>query len=136
MTRECPLPHDGVYTRLQPSSIHGVGVFAICNIPKGTYIFEPDDDDTVFVPALKIRSLSPEVRRLYEDFCVLEDGIYEYPPSLNKLTPAWFLNHSKSPNVSADSSLKFFADRDIEAGEELTADYGTYSENESDDKLD
>ncbi|MGD0857691.1 MAG: SET domain-containing protein [Terracidiphilus sp.] len=136
MTGKRPLPHDGVYTRLKPSSIHGVGVFAICDIPKGTYIFEPDNDDTAFVPADGIRSLSPEVRRLYEDFCVLEDGVYECPSSLNKLTPAWFLNHSKSPNVSADSSLKFFAIRDIEAGEELTADYGTYSENESDIKLD
>jgi SET domain-containing protein len=135
MTRNGPLPHDGVYTRLQPSSIHGVGVFAICGIPKGTYIFEPDDDDTVFVPAREVRSLPPEVRRLYEDFCVLEDEVYECPSSLNKLTPSWYLNHSKSPNVSADSSLKFFAIRDIEAGEELTADYGTYSENESDSNL-
>ena len=134
--RKGPLPHDGVYSRLKPSSTHGVGVFAIRDIPKGTYIFEPDDDDTVFVPAQEVRSLSPEVRRLYEDFCVLEGEVYECPSSLNKLTPAWFLNHSKNPNVSADFSLKFFAMRDIETGEELTTDYGTYSENESDNKLD
>ena len=34
------LPHEGVYTRIKPSNIHGVGVFAISDIPKGTYVFE------------------------------------------------------------------------------------------------
>jgi len=38
----------------------------------------------------------------------------------------------KNPNVAADSSLNFYAIRNIEEGEELTVDYGTYSENESD----
>jgi hypothetical protein len=33
------LPHDDVYTRLQCSPIHGVGVFAIRDVPKGTNIF-------------------------------------------------------------------------------------------------
>lgn len=32
------MPHDDVYTRLGPSKVHGVGVFAICDIPKGTFV--------------------------------------------------------------------------------------------------
>jgi|GEM_PF-138297 len=128
-------PHDGVYTRLKPSPIHGVGVFAIRDIPRGTYIFEPDDDKLVSVAASETKSLPANLRRLYEDFCVLKGETYECPSSLNRLTPAWYLNTSKDPNVAADSSLKFYAVRDIAKGEELTADYDAYSGNESSGEL-
>lgn len=33
------LPHQQVYTRLKPSKIHGVGVFAIRPIPKNTRLY-------------------------------------------------------------------------------------------------
>jgi hypothetical protein len=131
--RASELPHERVYARLMPSQIHGVGVVAIESIPKGTYVFEPDDDALISVPAGATKSLSPVVRRLYDDFCVLKSDKYECPSSFNKLTPAWFLNNSKDPNMAADSSLKFYAIRDIEAGEELTADYATYSDGQSED---
>jgi SET domain-containing protein len=93
-------------------------------------MFEPDDEAVVSVSADETTGLPPDVRQLYEDFCVLKGDKYECPSSLNKLTPAWFLNDSKDPNVAVDSSLKFYAIREIEAGEELTVDYETYSENE------
>jgi uncharacterized protein len=131
MRRHRSVSHRGVYTRLKSSSISGVGVFAISPIPKGTYIFEPDDSPTVKIAANAIKTLPLELRRLYEDFCVLRGDEYECPASFNQLTPSWYLNHSGNPNVAADDSLKFYAVRDIEAGEELTADYGSYSENES-----
>jgi hypothetical protein len=129
--RSIPVPHQGVYTRLKHSPIHGVGVFAILPIPKGTYIFEPDDSPTVKIAANEIKVLPSNLRRLYEDFCVLKGDEYECPACFNQLTPSWYLNHSGNPNVAADDSLKFYAIRDIEAEEELTADYGSYSENES-----
>jgi len=60
-------------------------------------------------------------------------------PGLNgppgQMTPSWYLNHSASPNVAADDALKFYAIRDIRAEEELTADYGSYSENESESEM-
>lgn len=122
------LPHYGVYTRLQSSPIHGVGVFAILPIASGTYIFEPDDDELVTVPEGEMGDLPESVRKLYHDFCPKEKGEYYCPASLNRLTPSWFLNHSDSPNVAADKDLKFYAVRDILPGEELTSDYSTYSE--------
>jgi len=123
------LPHDGVYARLKASPISGVGVFAIIDIPKGTYIFEPDDDVLVSVRRSEIENITPALRRLYEDFCVQRGDTYQCPPSLNKLTPSWYLNHSEHPNVAADLSLKFYALRDIQIDEELTADYSSYSDN-------
>jgi hypothetical protein len=134
-TSQSERPHDGVYTRLKPSPLHGVGVFAIRDIPNGQYIFEPDDDETVSVLAEETEVLGPTLRQLYEDFCVLKGKSYECPSNFNKLTLSWYLNTSKDPNVAADLSLKFHAIRDIRAGEELTADYSAYSENESNDEL-
>jgi len=122
------LPHERVYTRLMPSRLHGVGVVAIANIPKGTYVFEPDDDSLVPVRASATKSLPTDLRRLYEDFCILKGDDYECPSSFNRLTPTWFLNNSRDPNMAADSSFRFYAIRDIEAGEELTAEYTTYSD--------
>jgi hypothetical protein len=55
------LPHERVYTRLRPSQISGVGVFAITKIPKGTYIFEPDDEDLHSIPAECVKNLPPHV---------------------------------------------------------------------------
>jgi hypothetical protein len=127
--RRAGLPHDWVYTRLGPSNISGVGVFAIQDIPEGTYIFEPDDDVLVSINKQAIENLAPALRRLYEDFCVLKNDTYQCPSSFNKLTPSWYLNCSKrDANVKADSSLRFYASRKIESGEELTADYSTYSD--------
>ena len=125
------LPHEDVYARLQPSAIAGVGVFAIKDIPKDTYVFEPDDGALISIRQSKVENLPPAVRRLYEDFCVLRKGKYKCPSSFNKLTPSWYLNMSDNPNVAADSSLEFYSIREIKAGEELTADYSRYSENES-----
>ena len=107
-----------------------MGVFAIRPIAKGTYVFEPDDDELVSIRTSKLRGLPPALLRLYEDFCVLRGDTYQCPASFNKLTPSWYLNTSDHPNVASDLSLKFYALRDIQPGEELTADYSTYSDNE------
>jgi len=120
-----------VYTRLGLSQIDqgGVGVIAIQPIKKGTYIFEPDDDEMVWVAVGAVESLPEPLQRLYRDFAVLRDGRYGCPSSFNRLTPAWYLNNSKNPNVACAADYRFYALRDIEVGEELTADYDAYSEN-------
>jgi SET domain len=75
-----------------------------------------------------ISRLPNEIKKLYKDFCVKKGNKYICPISFNKLTPAWFLNHSDDPNVAADSDYRFYAIRNIKKGEELTANYHTYSE--------
>jgi SET domain-containing protein len=122
------LPHDGTYARLQPSKIHGVGVFAIRNIPKGTYIFPNDDDDLVWINKHELSHLSPEVRKLYDDFAIIRGNYYGCPRSFNKLTPAWYLNESETPNVDCDKEFRFFTVRIVKKREELTVDYDAYSD--------
>lgn len=121
-------PHFGVYVRLKRSRIHGVGVFAIRDIPKGTYVFRGDKDKMVWVKASATDRLDKEVKRLYQGFCVSRDGKYGCPRNFNLLTPGWYLNHSRKPNMAADENYDFYSVRRIKKGEELTVDYDTYSD--------
>jgi SET domain-containing protein len=125
------LPHERVYARLRSSRIHGVGVVAIRDIPKGTPVFAEDDEDILWIEKKDIGEVPPAIRELYEDFCVAKGDKYGCPKDFDKLTVAWYLNHSDEPNVVADENYRFYALRDIKAGEELTADYNTYSDAES-----
>jgi SET domain-containing protein len=128
MKKRNKLPHYKVFARIARSKIHGVGVVAICNIKKGTSIFYGDDEPIYWVEKKKIKRLSNGVKKLYEDFCIIKGNQYGCPKNFNQLTPAWYLNHSKKPNVASDKDYKFYALRDIKKGEELTADYTTYSD--------
>ncbi len=130
------LPHSGVYTRLRPSKVHGggVGVFAIRKIPKGTHIFR-GDEETKLTETTKssLRVVAPELRKLYEDFCIIEDRgeTYRCPTNFNLMTISWYLNEpapGNKANVRCGRNDLFYALRDIKAGEELTVDYKTYNE--------
>jgi SET domain-containing protein len=121
------LPHAGVYARLKPSRIDGVGVFAIRDIPKGMYVFSGDDDEMVWVDASTVNRLEAEAKKLYRDFCVTRNGRFGCPRNFNLLTLAWYLNHSSKPNMAADENYNFYSTRRIRKGEELTVDYDTYS---------
>jgi uncharacterized protein len=123
------LPHEGVYGRIQISSIHGVGVFAIRDIPKGTDIFAGDSDGMVWVDANDVKNTEAEIKKLYDDFCVIKEGKYGCPPNFNVLTPSWYLNDSKDgANVVCTATYRFIAVRDIKKGEELLSDYSSYNE--------
>lgn len=84
--------------------------------------------------------MPPQIKRLYEDFCIISDHGESYgcPRNFNRLTPAWFLNEPKTgkpPNVRADQNYDFYAAENIQPGEELTVEYSTYSDEPQRSKL-
>jgi hypothetical protein len=131
-------PHHGAFTRLRPSKEHkgGVGVFAIRKIRKNFPIFVGDNSEMLWVEDKDLPKRPRSVRKLYEDFAVVRKDKkdrkvrrwYGCPVAFNRLTLSWYVSHSSRPNLRCDENLNFFALRDIEAEEELTADYSTYSE--------
>ena len=126
------LPHQGVYARLGLSAIHGIGVFAIRQIPQGTNIFANDQVEMVWVDkaALAAAGLSPAERSFYEDFGIQQGDRIGCPVNFNNLTPGWYLNEpapGEEANVASDASFNFTAARDIEEGEELTIRYLDFS---------
>ena len=123
------LPHDDLYTRLRLSPGKGIGVFAIRDIPRGLNPFPGENSETLLVPQAIVEAIAdPELRRMYLDFCPLADGHYLAPATFNRLTTAWYMNHSDLPNVVPDRDVNFVAARHIGVGEELTTDYRTFSD--------
>ena len=121
-------PHDGVYARIARSGVHGVGVRAIRDIPAGIHVFRGEDERVVWVSRAWVRRLPRALRQLYEDFGMLWGDSMGVPRTLNMLSVGWYLNHSERPNVEADEDGRFVTLRRIRKGEELTADYRTFAD--------
>jgi SET domain-containing protein len=124
------LPHYKVYTRLGLSKIHGIGVFAIADIPANTYLFEYDNTVMTWIDANELKDIPVNFKLLYDDFCVYnnEKNMYGCPINFNELTMAWYMNDSDQPNVKIDKEYNFSTKRLIKEGEELTVNYKTFSE--------
>ena len=121
-------PHDGVYARIAGSRIHGVGVRAIRDIPAGTMVFRGESERVAWVSRAAVRRLPAAIRQLYEDFGMVWGDKIGVPPTLNMLSVGWYVNHSDRPNLEADEDARFRTLRRIRKGEELTADYRTFTD--------
>lgn len=125
--RSIPLaPHDGVYARIGPSRIHGVGAIAVRDIPRGTLVFRGEAEQVSWVRRSEVRRLPRAVRALYEDFGMVDGAWLGVPRNLNRLSVGWYVNHADAPNLAAGDDGRFRALRRIRAGQELTADYRTF----------
>ncbi len=88
------LPHQSVYVRLGLSAAHGIGVFAIRDIPEGTNIFANDTVELVWVSRAELEASNPTAaeRRLYHDFGIARGDRIGCPVNFHNLTPGWYLN--------------------------------------------
>ena len=99
-------------TDVKPSPIHGLGRFATANIVK---------DDIVFV--IGGTAKRPSESGWYKGLLIDEDLVLDLPEGSEYEA---FINHSCEPNVYIDGQIVFRALRDIQAGEFITVDYGTF----------
>lgn len=119
------------YATLKPSGIHGIGVFAICDIPKGTKnIFSADRSEWHRIEKKEVDTLPTHAKALVENHCLYDDDHYFIPEYGFKLFDmVVFLNHAEDPNLLSVNDGEYFeAIKDIRAGEELLIDYGTIVE--------
>ena len=113
------LLNDIVKVRLEPSSIHGVGVFAMRDIKKGEQLYTGISMQGFDVPYKKFYMLRKDVvKLLLEQFPLIKTGSgFIYPVTIFQA----FMNHSK--NASNCDAKKDIATRDIKKGEEITENY-------------
>jgi SET domain-containing protein len=119
------------YCRLRPSKIHGLGVFAIRDIPKGRNPFEtlPKYDSVGYVRITddELNALPAKLAGLVRALFVPTNGTMYVPNhGMNIIRLNCYLNHSTKPNMRTRDGYTFIAIRKIMIDEELTVDYRTY----------
>ena len=131
MTKEALLNEliNNTYVMLKPSSIEGIGVFAVREIPKGCrkMFSKPDPNDKwIHISRKEVDALPEHIRFLIGNYCLFDEADYFVPGlGFKKIDLSLFLNHSHQPNIiSIDHGDFFEATRDIKTGEELLVDYG------------
>lgn len=133
MTREellHELSHE-MFITLQPSPVHGIGVFALCPIPKGCRtIFSKNVGEWIKLPIKEVDALPAHARNFVETYCLYDEEHYYVPDyGFKVMDMVNYLNHSSSPNVRSVNHGEYFeALRDIAEGEELLVDYGSIVE--------
>ena len=119
------------YVGLKPSPVHGIGVFAILDIPKGCRtIFSKAVGECIKLSFAEVEQLPAHSRNLIETYCLYDETHYFVPDYGFKLMDlVLYLNHSAEPNImSINDGEQFEALRDIKEGEELLVNYGMIAE--------
>lgn len=104
---------------IRPSSIHGLGAFAVAEIPAGSQIVE-------YVGEVITKSESLQRCQANNEYIFYLDERHDLDGSV-AWNPARFINHSCGANCDAehvDGRIWIIASRPIRAGEELTFNYG------------
>ena len=116
--------HNDVLCKLAPSPIHGVGVFAIKDIPADTVIFRSDTAyDEVDIKILN--RIPKEVAELYSSLFIYDDESIWIPKNgVNSVDISFYINHSVEPNLKYDLENDLFVSKiSISKNTELTFDY-------------
>lgn len=112
-----------VKTKIGPSNIHGIGLFADQFIPRGTPIWEFTPGFDIECSASDLDRLPEPARERFLHYCYLDPDTKKYVLCADD---ARFFNHSEMPTtINPDSDGPDIAARNIQPGEELTYDYRT-----------
>lgn len=122
---------NDVYIRVGKSKVHGVGLIAIRDIPKGInplkLLYEPKWHRFTHS---ELKDLPDPVRKLIYDYFAEEENRVDIPDTgFNPFELLLLINHSPTPNViTKDGGITFVTARVIKKGEEILADYATYDD--------
>lgn len=109
-----------IQTRIGPSPIHGIGLFADQVVPAGTVIWEYMPRFDLAFAEGDLAGLSDPARDLVEKYSYYEAEIEAFVLCGDD---ARFINHSSTPNTEEHAGIRTVAARVIGPGEEITCDY-------------
>jgi len=118
------------YCRLRQSKVHGVGVIAIRDIPKGVNPFKGERKEHWV--KLNMKSFDKKNKPLIDmldAFYVIEKNgdVWVNDFGLGSMNISHYMNTSKNPNTkTTDDGTTFITTRKIKKGEEILTDYADY----------
>ena len=112
--------HEHLYCKLGVSPVHGIGVFAIRSIEKGSYplrtLLKYED---INIKPDEIKKLPQSLLKIINTFCYVNAKRVEIPSiGLNTMHLSLYLNHSKEPNLRFNSDGELVAIRKVSSGNE------------------
>ena len=111
-----------VKTRLAPSEIHCIGLFAAEFIAKGTITWQRDPEFDFAYDEAALESVPPPVKEQFLKYSYFDFDLRQFVLCSDDQR---FMNHSENPNICStpehDRALV-----DIASGEELFCDYTKY----------
>ena len=122
-----------IKAEVRPSKIHGVGVFAIENIPNNTILFSNVENDTIKLDYDDLESnLSKNQYKLFAKLSDYRSNKYWTTNNFNLLPITSFFNHSSdNPNITwNEKTNEWITIKNIQKNEEFLWNY-----NESNDEL-
>lgn len=123
------------FTKVMQSNIHGLGLFAKCDIPRGTVWWkgEPDKNILLFNKEQYINLRNSETNGIKPMFWKMFTTYSYYSAIFDSLIlcldNARYVNHSSDPNSGPNpdrNPLISIALRDIKEGEEILENYDEY----------
>ena len=120
-----------VKTYLESSPIAGIGLFADEFIAKGTVIWSFHKGFDISIKEKNLEKLPLAMRDKFREYAYFDGETKKYVYCCDD---ARFFNHSDNPNTcdgeaeDGDENGTTLALRDIQIGEEITCDYGTFHE--------
>jgi len=118
---------EETFITLKPSPVHGIGVFALRDIPRGCKtLFSRNVGEWIRVPISDIDQLPDQTRNMVETYCLYDETHYYLPDyGFKVMDLVNYLNHSSTPNVISVNDGEYFESlREIKEGEELLVNYG------------
>lgn len=114
--------------QVKESDIHGLGLFALEFIPKGTIVWEFNDKIDAKITEDEFKNLTLEEQKNIIHYDYKDKRLNLYVVSGDSSV---YINSSDSPNLSShyenETDIGYsFANRDINIGEEITEDYKEY----------
>jgi SET domain-containing protein len=127
---------NDIYCRIGLSKIHGVGVIAIKDIPKGVNPFKNlsvEKEKVIELNDKDLKNIDNETKKVLKDFFGHGKNSHSYEvlyAGPNYINISYYLNHSSTPNLelvdNKDGYLNFKTCQKIKKGEELFINYGEY----------
>jgi SET domain-containing protein len=116
--------YNDIYCKIAPSPIHGVGVFAIKDIPPNTIILKRVTEYAK-VDSKFLKRIDSNVAELYKSLLQQTDNFIFIPVNgFSSIDMSFYVNHSTTPNARYDIENYFIVSKNrILIGEEITFDY-------------
>lgn len=107
---------------LKPVSTTEIGIFAAQDVPAGSRLplFAPKDYRLMRKKTMEKLPMS----EILKTYCVQDSSGFHAPANWNQMSIGWYIRNSGTP-TAMHHDYKFFASRDIKAGEEITVDFRT-----------